>query len=167
MGHAAGIYVRQMTSILLHRNDEILLLHREGSRVIEDSWVGIGGHVEDAESSRPRLAALRELHEEIGLREEQLSDLRLRYVALREVPDELRTTYYFTAHVDRDTPIPAACREGTLRWFSVDADLSGLRMPPTARIVLDHWLHVGRFDATTRYITLTASGETSMTDRVG
>lgn len=133
MGDASGIYVRQMTSILLYRNDEILLLHRDGSRVIDDSWVGIGGHVENHESSHPQLGALRELNEEVGLR------------------------------LDDGAPIPVTCTEGTLQWFSIHADLAGLRMPPTARIVLDHWLQFGRFDATTRYITLTATGELSMT----
>jgi len=163
MSDVAGPRVRQMTSILLERDAQILLLRREGSRVIDTSWVGIGGHIEDAESSAPVQGALRELREELAITPDQILGLRLRYVATRELPDELRVTYYFTAELHDDAVVPEHCEEGVLAWFGMDADLTALPMPMTARITLEHWQRVGRFDDVTRFIAVALSGEVIMT----
>ena len=163
MSDVAGPHVRQMTSILLQRGTQILLLRREGSRVIDTSWVGIGGHVEDDETSEPARAALRELHEELAITQDQIRGLRLRYVATCEVSDEVRVTYYYTATLLDDAPLPEQCDEGILAWFAIDADLTALPMPTTARIALDHWQRAGRFDDLTRLIAVAQSGEVVMT----
>ena len=38
------VKLRSMTSLYLTRGDEMLLLYRVGSRVVEPSWCGIGGY---------------------------------------------------------------------------------------------------------------------------
>lgn len=149
-----------MTTVFLHDDERVLLLHREGSRIIEDSWVGIGGHVESEEYVQD--AALRELTEEVGLRSSDLRDLRLRYTATRDTGSETRVVHYFTARLADGVVAPTSCTEGTQRWFALDADLSGLAMPPTGRIVLDHWQRMGRFDAKTRDVRVTRSGDVSI-----
>ncbi|UJP11159.1 NUDIX domain-containing protein [Microbacterium sp. KUDC0406] len=151
---------RVMTTVFLHDDERVLLLHREGSRVIEDSWVGIGGHVEPGEDVQD--AALRELTEEVGLRGPDLRDLRLRYAATREADAETRVVHYFTARLADGVAAPTRCTEGTLRWFALDADLSELAMPPTGRVVLDHWQRIGRFDAKTRDVRMERSGGVSV-----
>jgi 8-oxo-dGTP diphosphatase len=148
---------RHLTSVFLVRDDQVLLLYRRGSRAIADSWVGIGGHLEPAELTDPTAAALRELHEEIGVTGDQLTDLALRYVAVRDTGDEVRTTYYFTADLLPTAPAPTECAEGDLRWF----DLAGtpeLDMPPTARIAFRHWLHTGRHDQKLRFVMVDSGG---------
>ena len=145
-----------MTSVFLLRDDRLLLLFRRGSRAIADSWVGVGGHVEPAELADPTRAALRELDEEIGVASDQLADLSLRYVALRDSGSEVRTTYYFTARLASDVVVPERCEEGDLRWFRLDAVPTDLDMPPTATAVLRHWLEHGRHDDALRLVTMTA-----------
>ncbi|PTK00035.1 NUDIX hydrolase, partial [Mammaliicoccus sciuri] len=46
--------LRSMTSIYIINNDEILLLYRKGSRVLNDLWIGsAGGHFNDNELDKP------------------------------------------------------------------------------------------------------------------
>ena len=136
----------------------MLLLYRRGSRAIADSWVGIGGHVEPDELTDPTAAALRELDEEIGVTADQLTDLALRYVAVRDTGDEVRTTYYFTANLRPAAPVPTECTEGDLRWFDLTMDPTTLDMPPTARIAFAHWLSSGRQDERLRFVMVDADG---------
>lgn len=149
---------RHLTSIFLVRDEQVLLLYRRGSRAIADSWVGIGGHFEPAELTDPTAAALRELHEELGVSVEQLADLALRYVSVRDTGTEIRTTYYFTAHLAAGAPIPEQCAEGDLAWFGLSDDPSRLEMPPTAQIAFTHWLATGRHDRELRLIAVGADG---------
>lgn len=147
-----------MTSVFLVRDQQVLLLYRKGSRAIADSWVGVGGHVEPAEIDDPTAAALRELHEEIGISGDQISDLALRYVALRDTGSELRCTYYFTATLHSSSPLPVDCTEGDLRWFDLTTDPADLDMPPTAKAAFDHWLRLGSSDDALRFIVIASDG---------
>jgi 8-oxo-dGTP diphosphatase len=147
-----------MTSIFLIRDDRILLLYRIGSAAIPDSWVGIGGHVDPDEMRRPTRAALRELEEEVGITSEQVRDLTLRYVSLRDSGEELRFTYYFTATLPPEIPEPTECSEGELRWFEIAPGPANLPMPPTAGVALEHWLARGRHDDLLRTIVMTSDG---------
>lgn len=150
-----------MTSVLLVRGGHVLLLYRKGSRAIDDSWVGIGGHLEPSEIDDPTRGALREMEEEIGVSPDQICDLALRYVSLRDTGTELRHTYYFTATLQPDVPLPVDCTEGDLRWFDLAMDPSDLEMPPTARLALAHWLKDGRHDEALRFIVIGADGQQS------
>ena len=47
--------LRNMTSIYLFRGQEVLLLFRQGSRVVNDVWLGTaGGHFEEFELNEVR-----------------------------------------------------------------------------------------------------------------
>lgn len=147
-----------MTSLFLVRGERFLLLYRRGSRAISDSWVGIGGHLEPDEIGDPTAGVLREMEEEVGIQADQISDLALRYVAVRDSGIELRQTYYFTATLSADAALPAECAEGDLRWFDLTTDPSELEMPPTAHVALVHWLTIGRTDDALRFIVLGPDG---------
>lgn len=149
---------RLMTSIFLTRDDRVLLLYRTGSSAIPDSWVGLGGHVDPDEIRDPTAAVLRELEEEIGITADQIADLELRYVSLRDNGEEIRHTYYFTAALRPETAVPVECPEGELRWFDLSAGPTDLEMPPTAAVALRHWLSHGRHDDVLRSIVITADG---------
>ena len=93
-GEIKGVFMlgklRNMTSIYLFRRQEVLLLFRQGSIVVNDVWLGTaGGHFEEFELNDAKQCALRELKEEVGLEESQLSNLTLKYVTLRTLKSEL------------------------------------------------------------------------------
>ncbi|MFI5695124.1 NUDIX domain-containing protein [Kribbella sp. NPDC051586] len=149
---------RHLTSVFLVREGSVLLLYRRGSRAIADSWVGIGGHVEANELGNPTAAALRELHEEVAVISDHVDNFNLRYVALRDTGTELRTTYYFTADLRPEAPVPTECTEGDLRWFDLAVAPPELEMPPTAEVAFAHWWAVGRCDEALRFILIDDGG---------
>lgn len=137
--------LRPMTALYLLRGDQVLLLYRMGSSVISDSYTGAaGGHMEADEYRSPRACVLRELREETGLTEADLTDLRLRYITLRNKNGEIRENYYYFARLNDDVSVQDS-NEGRLEWHALSA-LDGLPMPVTARHVIDHYLAAGRFD---------------------
>ena len=151
----SSVTLRSMASIYLLRGDEILLLYRQGSKVVNNVWIGsAGGHMEPAEIADPESCALRELQEELGLSKDDITPPELRYITLRMTSGEIRQNYYYFARLQTDRAL--ASNEGTLRWFRVD-ELDGLPMAYTARYMIDHWLAEGRF--TDVVYSGTANGE--------
>ena len=70
--------LRNMTSIYLFCDDKVLLLYRQGSRVVNDLWVGsAGGHFEEHELNDPEACVLRELEEELSITRDMIVDLEL------------------------------------------------------------------------------------------
>ncbi|NOU93485.1 NUDIX domain-containing protein [Paenibacillus sp. LMG 31456] len=75
------IKVRTMTGAFLFNGDAVLMLKRsENKKIAPGLWACIGGHVEPNEMSHPETSCLREISEETGITEEQVDDLRLRYI---------------------------------------------------------------------------------------
>ncbi len=137
-----AVTLRPMASIYLCRGDEILLLYRQGSRVVNNVWIGsAGGHMEPAEISDPQACALREMQEELGLTLDDISAPELRYITLRMTNGEIRQNHYYFAQLKTEKPLFS--NEGQLQWFKLD-ELDSLPMAYTARYMIDHWLTVGR-----------------------
>ena len=137
---------RNMTSIYLCDKDKILLLHRRGSRVANDVWIGsAGGHFEETELNDAEACVLRELREELAIGEEQLWDLRLRYITLRHTAGEIRVNYYFFADILDGLMKELSSNEGELKWFD-KSEIRKLEMPFTARFVMEHYISQGQFD---------------------
>ena len=137
--------LRNMTSIFLTCGDLILLLYRQGSRVVNDMWVGsAGGHFEKEELNDAGACVLRELKEELGLDESMLENVALRYVVLRGMQTEIRQNYYFFAELKSGTELALQSKEGILKWFHVD-EISDLKMPISAEKMIKHWLKTGRY----------------------
>ena len=140
------IKLRNMTSIYLYdENDRILMLYRIGSRAIKDSYIGTaGGHMEPDEVNDPRACVLRELNEEVGLTENDIENIELRYICLRNKLGEIRQNYYFFAKL-KDKDVEVKSNEGKLEWFSYD-EIKKLDMPHTAKYMIKHYIDIGRFD---------------------
>ena len=86
--------LRNMTSLYIFKDDKVLLLYRQGSRVVNDMWVGsAGGHFEQEELNDARACVVREMQEEIGLTPDDIYELQLRYVTLRRCNEEIRQNY--------------------------------------------------------------------------
>lgn len=135
--------LRNMTSIYLRQKDKMLLLYRQGSRVVNNVWVGCaGGHFEAWELNNAKACVLRELEEELSVTEDMICHLELRYVTIRKVKGEIRLNYYFFADLVEDQQRDLTSNEGVLKWFAFN-ELPDLEMPFTASHVIKHYLEYG------------------------
>lgn len=136
--------LRNMASVFLTCDDSVLLLYRENSSVIENSWIAsAGGHFEDNEINDAKACAMRELYEELGISEKDIFGLSLRYVTLRRTDKEIRHNYYFFAELKNGTEMNLKSNEGQLKWFLLN-EIKELKMPFTAKFVTEHWLGIGK-----------------------
>ena len=135
--------LRNMTCLFLTGPEGLLCLYRIGSRVADRMYVGAaGGHFEKDELNDPRACVLREVREELGLGEEDLLRLKLRYVALRLKNGEIRQNYYYFAELASNRPLKST--EGILEWISYEK-LPELEMPACAKLAVLHYLREGRY----------------------
>ena len=135
--------LRNMTSIYLSKGSRMLLLYRQGSRVVNDMWVGsAGGHFETFELNDARACVLRELYEELGVAEDDIENMKLRYVTLRRSGGEIRQNYYFFADLKEGICDELSSNEGISRWFE-RSELLSLEMPFTSKYVMEHYLEEG------------------------
>lgn len=140
--------LRNMTTIYLLRNEKVLLLYRQGGRVVNNVWTGsAGGHFEQHELNDAAACVLREMNEELGLVPEAIENLRLRYITLRSTRGEIRQNYYFFATLKASVPENLPSNEGITQWFPLDT-IAQLEMPFTAQFVMSHYLQTGRLNDT-------------------
>ena len=136
--------LRNMTALYFICDNQMLLLYRQGSRVVNDVWIGsAGGHVEQEELNDPEACVLRELREELALEREDIQNLELRYITLRYVNGEIRQNYYFFAEIPEGMKRNLTSTEGELAWFPMEV-VKDLPMPYTAKYVVEHYLSIGR-----------------------
>ena len=136
--------LRNMTSLYLVRETEVLCLYRMGSRVANNKYIGTcGGHFEEAELNDPLKCILREAQEELGLTESDLEGLKLRYITHRLTGGEIRQNYYFFARLKKERELSS--NEGILHWVSFE-EVPSLHMPISAKHMILHYLSTGRFD---------------------
>ena len=134
-----------MTSVYLLRGEKVLLLYRQGGRVVNNVWIAsAGGHFENYELNDAKACVLRELYEELGLGAKDIEDLALRYVTLRRIKGEIRQNYYFFANMKEYVNDNLVSNEGLCKWFSLD-DMLSLEMPFTAKFVMEHFYTIGRY----------------------
>ena len=137
--------LRNMTAIYLLKGDKVLLLFRQGGRVVSNVWTGsAGGHFEEFELNDAKACVLRELKEELGLYESDIQNLSLRYVTLRRTNGEIRQNYYFFANLAEDVNENLISNEGKVQWFSMK-EIGDLEMPYTAKYVMKHYCETGYF----------------------
>ena len=136
--------LRNMASVFLLRETDILLLYRQGKSIVSNMWIGsAGGHFEQNELNDATTCVLREMQEELGLTEGDTENLTLRYITYRLAGGEIRQNYYFFGSLKEDRELTSS--EGTLRWIPYDG-FEDLNMPVSAKHMILHYLQVGRFD---------------------
>lgn len=149
--------LRNMTSVYLTGEQGILCLYRIGSRVANNLYVGsAGGHFEADELNDAKKCVLREMQEELGLTEDDVQDMKLRYITLRLKNGEIRQNYYFFGKLLPEKPLEST--EGILKWFTYE-EAEHLQMPASAKHMMLHYLKIGRFDDNL-YAGITEKGET-------
>ena len=66
--------LRNMTALYLLKGDKVLLLYRQGGKVVNNVWTGsAGGHFEKDELNDARACVIRELEEELGLQADDIA----------------------------------------------------------------------------------------------
>lgn len=139
--------LRNMASIYLRRENQLLLLYRQGHSIVSNLWIGsAGGHFESAEINDAKACVLRELFEELSLTKCALHNLSLRYITVRYTDDEIRQNYYFFADLAENTIELPLSNEGITQWHPIDK-VDRLPMPITARHMIDHYISVGQYDS--------------------
>lgn len=135
--------LRNMTGLYILRGEKVLLLYRQGSRIVNNLYVGAaGGHFEKEELNDAKACVLRELQEECDLGEKDIKNLALRYVTFRLKDCEIRQNYYFFADWNAgDREIFS--NEGRLEWHDLQ-ELGKLEMPYSAKYMLEHYVKLGR-----------------------
>lgn len=137
------VRLRNMTSVYLVDDVGAWMLYRIGSKVADRMFIGsAGGHFEAGELNDPRACALRELKEELDLSPEDIDDMRLRYITHRLKNGEIRQNYYYFARLKRDMVLEST--EGELHHVAY-ADIPALEMPVSAKHMILHYLHTGRY----------------------
>ena len=135
--------LRNMASVYISKGEKMLLLYRQHGKVVNDIWVGsAGGHFEKDELNDAKACVLRELHEELGITENEIENLCLRYVTLRRSKGEIRQNYYFFADLKEGVSEDFSSNEGITKWFYL-SELKSLKMPFTAQYVIEHYLDLG------------------------
>ena len=141
-----SIKLRNMTAVYLMKDNQFLLLYRQGGKVVNEVYTGTaGGHFEKDELGDPTACLLREMKEEIGLTEDMVENLKLRYVAARYTKGEIRQNFYYFAEISAETAEVIASNEGALRWVNFE-DALNLEMPFCAKFAIEHYLKIGRYD---------------------
>ena len=135
--------LRNMTSLYLVRETEVLCLYRIGSRVANKKYIGsCGGHFEENELNDPQKCILREMQEELGLKECDIEEMSLRYITHRLAKGEIRQNYFFFARLKEEKELSS--NEGQLRWVPFE-EVPSLPMPVSAKHMIMHYLKEGRF----------------------
>ena len=137
--------LRNMAALYILCKDKILLLYRQGGKVVNNVWTGsAGGHFEEYELNDAKACVLRELKEELSLCENDIENLSLRYIALRRTNGEIRQNYYFFANLKEYINDDLQSNEGQVKWFSL-REIGALEMPYTAKYVMEHYCAKGQF----------------------
>ena len=124
------------TAYLFHRNHVLLMRRSPTRKFMPGIWTGIGGHLEAAEHGNLRCACLREIEEETGLRSEDVEELALRYVILRQSHKELRQQFVYFGRTAK-TEL-SSTDEGTLHWIP-RTEIFHHQMSESNRFMLLHY----------------------------
>jgi 8-oxo-dGTP diphosphatase len=129
--------LRQMATAFINCGGKFAMMKKTPNKLFDfEFWTALGGHLESDEISDPRKACLREVFEESGLLEKDLSELTLRYVLLRQKDDEIRIQYVFFGNTNKSQLI--ASDEGKPVWVD-EKEIKELKISTIIREMLEHY----------------------------
>jgi 8-oxo-dGTP diphosphatase len=135
---------RIMATAMLFNDNDLLMMKRSPTRTLSPGmWAAVGGHLEPGEISNPRNACLREIHEETGLTEEEIVDMRLQYILIRLNQQEIRQQFIYTARTARRDVHHTD--EGELHWIPREQVLQR-EIPFIFHRLLEHYFENGPAD---------------------
>lgn len=124
--------------------EKVLLMKRGLHKKLgAGKWAGVGGHMEIADIKDPRAlklkkTCLREIKEETGIKKSGIKNLKLRYIAIIHVEDEIRIHHHYTGELYEEIPLPK-CDEGEFYW-KYKSEITDLPMSTSVKKAITHWL---------------------------
>lgn len=147
--------LRQLATAYIFKEDKVLMIKKSKSRLYNNEfWSGLGGHLEPVELNDPKIACYREILEESGIKDSELSDLRLRYILIRIKDNEIRQQYVYFGETSKNQLV--ASDEGELQWLEIDEVLSK-HISRINRGMLEHFL--SHRDSECIYVGVITMGE--------
>jgi len=131
------ITLKQMSVAFLIHDNKLLMMEKPNDQSFMSGMVvPIGGHLEQNEINNPSEACLREIEEETGLTNDDLTSLELKYIILLIKETEIRLQYVYFSNVKHISVRES--EEGKLKW--VDINLAGqLKVTATTKYILEHY----------------------------
>ncbi|MEF3354119.1 NUDIX domain-containing protein [Paenibacillus sp. GYB006] len=130
--------VRQMSTAFLFNENKVIMMKKEASKITDTVfWTGLGGHLEANELNFPKKACVREIFEESGIQEEEIEELKLRYILLRVKEEEIRQQFVYFGKTKRLKFINSD--EGELHWIDRDKILD-MRLSKIISFMMKHYL---------------------------
>lgn len=138
--------IRRLTGIYIIKDDKILLMHKQKSRVFSKPlWMSVGGHFENVDQGDPDKCIIREMQEETGIGIGQLENFIMKYITIRKTASEIRLQYVYFASLKCDKTSIKQTDEGKLKWIEID-ELFNRNMSVTNTALLKHYLETGTND---------------------
>ena len=130
--------IRQMATAYIFKDDKVLMIKKSSSRLYNSEfWSGLGGHLEPNELNFPRTTCLREIFEESGIEESELSELRLKYILIRNKENEIRQQYVYFGKTMKQQLITSD--EGELYWLDFK-EMMTKHISRINREMLEHYI---------------------------
>lgn len=104
------------TQCYIRRDSDVLFIHKGRNDMNTGKHLGIGGHLEEGEA--PAECIVREIFEETGIKETELSKLRMRAVItfVNSVYEDEYIILYEAEYTGNEDPALRSCSEGELKW---------------------------------------------------
>ena len=122
-------------------------LHKE---MAPGMWAGIGGHIDLTDINNPRAIDLtetccREVYEETGIPKSAIKDLKLRYIAVRLIDNQVRWHHHYFGEIENEVSLQE-CTEGELHWVN-KSEILDLPMTTSVKEAVKHWIQNPHEDA--------------------
>jgi 8-oxo-dGTP diphosphatase len=136
--------IRITAGAFLFCGSKVLLMKRGlHKKLAPGMWAGVGGHLERGDVKNPREIEIvqtcyREIFEETGIEKSKIRNLALKYVAIRNVENEVRLHHHFFGELEDEINLPQ-CDEGELFWVE-KKEIHKLPMTTTVKEAVVHWL---------------------------
>ncbi len=135
--------IKNMSGVFIFYGNNVLMLKRTKKDFNgEGQYYSIGGKFENEDLNSPTKCILRELNEETGLKEDDISNLQLKYIVYRNRGDIITQNYLFFAELKKMKEL-TSCNEGILEWVPIE-EVFNKPQPESSLSCLNHYFNGGK-----------------------
>lgn len=138
------ITLKNYVCSFLENKDKMLLMKKSSERKFNpEYWSGLGGNIEPNEINNPLKACYREIYEESGIKESDITSLNLLYIMHNKSKEEIFQSYIYFGESTKVDVLQS--EEGVLHWISTNRLLS-YRFTLTYIEMMKHYLNRDKDD---------------------